>query len=184
MRRVTLAAVLAALFLLPAEPSEAISWITSPLLIRAFDGATTVAGLSPCNTKRIGVHTVVVDALSDASCSIAGGTTMLDCLCNGTSYVPRGVVGADGQPRVIAEEGTSLTTRGKVNFIGGSITCVDNAGADRTDCTVDTYPKLLATPPFACDAGHERSLYSDTSHALCWCSASAWVVVAGAGTCE
>ncbi len=41
----------------------------------------------------------------------------------------------------------------------------------------------LATPPYACDAGHEGYHYSDTSHAFCWCDGSAWQKVAGAGTC-
>lgn len=34
-----------------------------------------------------------------------------------------------------ADEGTSLTARTILNFIGTGVTCVDNAGATRTDCT-------------------------------------------------
>lgn len=47
-----------------------------------------------------------------------------------------GPAGADGIPRTIQEEGVDLTQRLKVNFIGSPVTCVDNAGASRTDCTV------------------------------------------------
>lgn len=36
----------------------------------------------------------------------------------------------------VQEEGTALTQRGTLNFIGTSITCVDNAGSGRTDCTI------------------------------------------------
>lgn len=36
----------------------------------------------------------------------------------------------------IMEEGSGLTKRAQVNFIGASVTCVDNAGATRTDCTM------------------------------------------------
>ncbi len=36
----------------------------------------------------------------------------------------------------VAEEGSSLTQRSILNFIGVSMTCVDNAGATRTDCTL------------------------------------------------
>lgn len=36
----------------------------------------------------------------------------------------------------VQEEGASLTQRTTLNFIGSSITCVDNAGSSRTDCTV------------------------------------------------
>lgn len=36
----------------------------------------------------------------------------------------------------IMEEGAGLTKRAQVNFIGSTITCVDNGGATRTDCTI------------------------------------------------
>lgn len=41
----------------------------------------------------------------------------------------------------------------------------------------------LASPPETCDAGHEGEMYSDTSHALCWCDGTTWTKLAGAGTC-
>lgn len=47
-----------------------------------------------------------------------------------------GANGADGQPRQLQDEGVDLTIRPKVNMIGSSITCVDNSGQSRTDCTV------------------------------------------------
>lgn len=37
---------------------------------------------------------------------------------------------------IIQEEGSSLTQRKKVNFIGASITCADNSGTGVTDCTL------------------------------------------------
>jgi hypothetical protein len=36
----------------------------------------------------------------------------------------------------VQEEGANLTQRPTINFIGSSITCADNAGSTRTDCTV------------------------------------------------
>lgn len=36
----------------------------------------------------------------------------------------------------VQDEGVALTQRPTVNFIGSAITCVDNSGATRTDCTV------------------------------------------------
>ncbi len=36
----------------------------------------------------------------------------------------------------VQEEGSSLTQRRTVNFIGSSVTCVDNGGSSRTDCTI------------------------------------------------
>lgn len=36
----------------------------------------------------------------------------------------------------IADEGSDLTQRTKLNFVGSMIACVDNSGASRTDCTL------------------------------------------------
>ena len=45
--------------------------------------------------------------------------------------------GADGVGYdEILEEAAGLTKRAQLNFIGASITCVDNAGSTRTDCTL------------------------------------------------
>ncbi len=45
---------------------------------------------------------------------------------------------------LIMEEGGALTRRSTLNFIGGNITCADNAGALRTDCTVTGSPTTVA----------------------------------------
>jgi hypothetical protein len=47
-----------------------------------------------------------------------------------------GATGPTGPINTIADEGTSLTVRGTVNFTGSGVTCVDNSGATRTDCTI------------------------------------------------
>lgn len=44
--------------------------------------------------------------------------------------------GAGGGYSTIQDEGVSLTARSTANFIGGNITCVDNPGATKTDCTI------------------------------------------------
>jgi hypothetical protein len=36
----------------------------------------------------------------------------------------------------VLEEGAGLTKRAKLNFIGSTVTCADNAGSTRTDCTI------------------------------------------------
>ena len=38
--------------------------------------------------------------------------------------------------QVVQEEGSDLAKRNKINFIGSSLTCVDNSGTKATDCTV------------------------------------------------
>jgi len=44
--------------------------------------------------------------------------------------------GGGGGYATIQEDGTSLTQRTTLNFIGTSITCADNAGLTKTDCTL------------------------------------------------
>lgn len=39
-------------------------------------------------------------------------------------------------------------------------------------------------PPTTCNAGASQTIYGDDSGALCWCSGSAWVVIAGSGSCS
>jgi len=60
--------------------------------------------------------------------------------------------------QTIMDEGSNLTQRNKLNFIGSTVSCVDNSGATRTDCTItsgagvfqsiitDFTPSLTATP--------------------------------------
>ena len=43
---------------------------------------------------------------------------------------------AGGAYATVQDEGTSLTQRATLNFIGTAISCVDNAGSTRTDCTI------------------------------------------------
>src|SRR5215831_2719756 len=54
----------------------------------------------------------------------------------GTETCTGGGGGGGGGYATILDEGSPLTQRTAVNFIGTPITCVDNAGATRTDCTV------------------------------------------------
>jgi hypothetical protein len=44
--------------------------------------------------------------------------------------------GADALPKYTAEEGSQLTQRDTLNFVGSLMTCADNSGNARTDCTV------------------------------------------------
>jgi hypothetical protein len=46
-------------------------------------------------------------------------------------------LGASGSGvTTIADEGSNLTARATVNFTGAGVSCADNAGATRTDCTI------------------------------------------------
>lgn len=47
-----------------------------------------------------------------------------------------GPAGPQGNPVAIADEGGALTQRSTLNFTGAGVTCTDNAGQSRTDCTI------------------------------------------------
>jgi len=64
--------------------------------------------------------------------------TLGDCLKSGGSGAPTwGSCSSISAYSTIQDEGTPLTQRTTLNF-AGPITCVDNAGSTRTDCTVNT----------------------------------------------
>lgn len=70
-----------------------------------------------------------------------GNIKKIDCVGTGVSCARSGVVGTitvsgGSGYATIQDEGSSLTQRATVNFIGASISCVDNAGATKTDCTI------------------------------------------------
>lgn len=66
-----------------------------------------------------------------------------------------GTPGADGLPRQLQDEASDLTVRDKVNFTGAGVTCADNVGQSRTDCTI---PGGVAGTTGAAD---NRALRSD-----------------------
>ena len=70
---------------------------------------------------------------------------------NGTNYyTQRGRGSASSGYATIQDEASNLTQRPTVNFTGAGVSCVDNAGATRTDCTITgsggglTHPEVLA----------------------------------------
>jgi len=60
-----------------------------------------------------------------------------DCLKSGGAGAPTwGSCSGISAYGTVQDEGTPLTQRTTLNFIGTAISCVDNAGSTRTDCTV------------------------------------------------
>jgi hypothetical protein len=89
------------------------------------------------------------------SCSINNGVfyaaagNVLSCLTFGTGLSLVGnqlqaSAGGSGYNR-IQEEGSNLTQRAILNFVGTSVTCADNAGQTRTDCTTDSDLDAIAS---------------------------------------
>lgn len=82
------------------------------------------------------------DIASGTLAQARGGTGAAALTCtsgerltsNGTAYSCAAVV--TQAVSTLKDEGTDVTQRSTVNFTGAGVSCVDNAGANRTDCTV------------------------------------------------
>lgn len=60
----------------------------------------------------------------------------------------------------VKDEGTSLTQRATVNFIGAGVTCVDNSGATRTDCTIPGGGSTTLALGYAAGSAAADSIFS------------------------
>jgi hypothetical protein len=94
-----------------------------------YFATTTVAGTS--------TTTLAAFTINGLTGGLSLGTTTAGTL----KITSAGLVWADtnsssGGYATIAEEGSALTQRTTLNFIGTGITCLDNSGSSRTDCTV------------------------------------------------
>ena len=65
----------------------------------------------------------------------SGDTALYVTKADGTKV---NLLSVGGGYTTVQDEGSNLTARSKINFIGSGITCVDNSGSTRTDCTVST----------------------------------------------
>ena len=102
-----------------------------------FDGATatslifsdyTTDANAVLYTSTTGVLTRVVETETAGLCLTSGA---------GASGVPIwGSCGGGGGYALIQDEGSDLTVRTTLNFTGAGVTCTDNGGNARTDCTV------------------------------------------------
>lgn len=91
----------------------------------------------------------------------------------------------------IQEEGAGLTARAILNFIGATITCVDNGGSSRTDCTIsaggstnsfETMDASSGTDPVA-DSATDTLLMIGTSPITVTGSAAADSLTFACATC-
>lgn len=89
-------------------------------------------------TTLLDVFTSSVKGLAPAS---GGGTTNY-LRADGTWAAPAG--GGGSGYTTVQEEGSSLTQRATINFVGGGVTASDNAGSSRTDVTLDATLNALA----------------------------------------
>ena len=64
---------------------------------------------------------------------------------------------------------------------GSTDTTIERTAAGIVKFTNALHLTPLASPPRTCDATAEGDIYSDTSHALCYCDATSWNVLTGSG---
>ena len=99
--------------------------------------------LTISNSGGAGNITLNLDAGGSYAVGGTAGTTV--SACSGgqflTGTLSGGIVtsGSCGTPTAystVQDEGVALTQRSAINFTGAGVTCADNAGSTRTDCTI------------------------------------------------
>lgn len=89
-------------------------------------GAITSSGLTQATGKLLGRSTASTGAVEE----ITVGTNLT--LSGGTLTASGGASGY----ATVQDEGSGLTQRATINFTGSGVSCVDNGGSTRTDCTI------------------------------------------------
>jgi hypothetical protein len=130
-------------------PNEGISlWVNDEDKIYSYDGATWVASiLGEANTaSNLGSGTGVFGAKVGIDLRfkslIAGTNVTISNTSNDITINASG--GGGGGYATVQEEGSSLTQRATINFIGAGVTAADNSGSSRTDVTLDATLNALA----------------------------------------
>ena len=111
----------------PTLTPRQVTWIS----IRNRDGAASQTVTLKLDVSATEFH------LTPAVVLEAGESMIVDAEGNFIVYTAAGLVkapSAGSAYATIQEEGSSLTQRTTLNFIGSAVTCVDNAG--KTECTV------------------------------------------------
>jgi hypothetical protein len=115
----------------------------SALLLVLAQPASLNLNVQPIEVRQGGVKVparqrqYVIDCSGSTTCSVDGGV----------AYITS-TGGAGSGYATIQDEATPLTARTVVNFTGAGVTCVDNAGATRTDCTIPSGGGAPATATY------------------------------------
>lgn len=84
-------------------------------------------------------HTAVLKASNNGMlCVDSSASNVLKYKNPAGATITLGAAGAGTGYATILDEGSTLTQQTSVNFIGAGISCVDNGGASRTDCTISS----------------------------------------------
>lgn len=108
--------------------------------------------------------------VTDAAVSVYRSLTALNMIATGDVIASGGVqAGSSGHFRFFTDTALVRDAAGIIALTNGS------TGSG----TLHFRP--AASPPRTCDATAEGDLYSDTSHALCYCDGTSWNVLTGSG---
>lgn len=111
----------------------------SALLVDCF--TTAGAALPKATTPAAGQFIYTVSPTTPFNVTVTfgtGGNAGGWCTVNGSGQGAAGVNGANGVINQLQQSGTNLTQRATLNMLGAGVSCVDNAGATKTDCTFNT----------------------------------------------
>lgn len=106
--------------------------------------ATLLARANHTGTQTAATVSDFSEAVDDrvAALLVAGSNVTLT-YNDGANTLTVAATGSTGYATV-AEEGSALTQRATVNFIGRSVTAADNSGSSRTDVTIADFPIVHA----------------------------------------
>jgi hypothetical protein len=119
---------------IPAFGQTRIPW--KQLYNPPIGAITTVSGLSLWTIK--GEIVSVEDGTSTSDCTVGGGSSVALCQYNGTSWAAFGSSAAGTYNQTLEANGTALPQQPAFNLIpstGITISCINNSGSSRTDCT-------------------------------------------------
>lgn len=105
----------------------------------------------------------VIDGTDATDCSTGLGTTEVKCLCLDGAWigVATGSGGGGGGYTTCQEEGSSLTQRSTINFVGSSITCADAGG--KTVCTLTDATGQSITLDLGDDGGNDSTALAEVA---------------------
>lgn len=117
-------------------PSPAVGSYTTGLTL-AFKPDIDNSGNATVDVNGLGVKNLVTLTGSGVLGSLSAGDIQADAeyviIYDGTYFQ---VIGKQLAVDIIANEGSSLTKRSILDFLGAGVNCIDNAGGSRTECTI------------------------------------------------
>lgn len=101
----------------------------------------------------------VVNGSTATDCVSGGGTYQVDCCCTNNAWAACASATGGGGYTTVQEEGSSLTQRDTVNFVGTSITCADSGG--KTVCTLTDATGTSITLDLGDDGGNDSTALAE-----------------------